>query len=70
MNIALKIVILILIRVICNYYSNEIDDMFYKLYDLPVYIKIIVLTIFLITHLSYFNRIITGIDYILNRIWF
>ena len=64
MNIALKIMILILIRVICNYYSNEIDDMFYKLYDLPVYIQIILLNIFFITHLSYFNRIITGIDYV------
>ena len=68
MNIALKIMILILIRAICNYYSNEIDDVFSKLYDLPVYIKIILLTIFFITHLSYFNRIITGIYHVLNRI--
>ena len=68
MNIALKIMILILIRVICNYYSNEIDDIFSKLYNLPVYIKIIFLTIFLITRLSYINRIITGIDHVLNRI--
>ena len=68
MNIALKIMIMILIRVICNYYSNEIDDIFSKLYNLPVYIKIIFLTIFLITRLSYINRIITGIDHVLNRI--